>query len=111
MPGLTFSNAQFDKFGGRIRVFPRVCGSEHLTLPRIPLTKRNRCDSFLRMSFARELRRRARHVIGPLLGIMVASYFGYHAVEGNRGLLAWHRMTAEIANAEARLEAITKSRQ
>jgi cell division protein FtsB len=75
------------------------------------LTKRIRCDSFFGMSFARELRRRARHVVGPLIGIMVASYFGYHAVEGNRGLLAWHRMTAEIAGAEARLDQITKSRE
>ena len=65
----------------------------------------------MHMSFARELRRRARHVIGPLLGIMVASYFGYHAVEGDRGLIAWHRITAEIADAEARLDEISKERQ
>ncbi len=63
------------------------------------------------MSFARELRRRARHAIGPVLGILVVTYFGYHAVEGDRGLLAWRRMGAEIALAETRLGSISKERQ
>ncbi|MBI1778847.1 MAG: septum formation initiator family protein [Proteobacteria bacterium] len=63
------------------------------------------------MSIARELRRRARHVVGPVLGILVASYFAYHAVEGDRGLLAWRRMGVEIAEAEARLGVVAKERQ
>jgi cell division protein FtsB len=63
------------------------------------------------MSFARELKRRARHAIAPVLGILLTGYFGYHAVEGDRGLLAWRRVGAEIADAEARLDQVSHERQ
>ena len=43
------------------------------------------------MSLIGEFRSRARHVIGPVLAICAAGYFAYHAVQGERGLIAlWH---------------------
>ena len=31
-----------------------------------------------------EVRKRARHIAGPVLGACVFSYFAYHAVQGDR---------------------------
>ena len=39
-----------------------------------------------------EIRHRARHVVGPFLGICAAAYFAYHAIQGDRGLMAWARL-------------------
>jgi cell division protein FtsB len=44
----------------------------------------------------RDMRRRARGMVGPALGIALTGYFAYHLVEGDRGLLAWVRLTREI---------------
>ncbi len=35
-------------------------------------------------------------MVGPALGIALTGYFAYHLVEGDRGLLAWVRLTREI---------------
>lgn len=48
-----------------------------------------------------EIRRRARHAIGPFLGAAAVVYFGFHAVQGDRGLIAWWNLNQEIAKAEA----------
>ena len=53
------------------------------------------------MALVREIRRRAKHVVGPMLMVSVAVYFGYHAVEGDRGLIAWWQVTQQLKNAEA----------
>jgi len=51
------------------------------------------------MSLVFELKRRARHVVGPLIGSLLVAYFAYHAVEGDRGIRAWQRLDGEIAEA------------
>ena len=43
-----------------------------------------------------ELRSRARHVVGPFLGICAVVYFAYHAIQGDRGLIAWLRLEQEV---------------
>jgi cell division protein FtsB len=53
------------------------------------------------MVFAAEIRKRARFVAGPVLGISLAVYFAYHLVEGERGLIAWHRLTQQLKEAKA----------
>ncbi|MGB8275463.1 MAG: septum formation initiator family protein [Alphaproteobacteria bacterium] len=53
------------------------------------------------MSVLLEIRRRARSIVTPLLSIMVVGYFGYHAVQGDRGLIAWWQVTQQIKQAEA----------
>lgn len=50
-----------------------------------------------------EIRKRAGYVAGPLLGLTLIGYFGYHLVEGERGLLAWLHLTQRIKLAEAQL--------
>jgi cell division protein FtsB len=48
------------------------------------------------MNWSRGLRRRAPALIGPVLGIVLTGYFGYHLIVGDRGLLAWLRLTHAI---------------
>ncbi len=50
-----------------------------------------------------ELRRRARHVIGPLFGAVAVVYFSYHTLHGERGFLAWLQMKDRVRQAERRL--------
>jgi cell division protein FtsB len=52
------------------------------------------------MVLSSTLRRRIRHVILPVLGALFLGYFGYHAIQGNRGLLAYLQLTQEIRKAE-----------
>jgi len=62
------------------------------------------------MIVLRELRRRARFVLGPVVGMVLTGYFTYHLVEGDRGLLAWLSLTREIRLATANLEAVRAGR-
>jgi cell division protein FtsB len=57
----------------------------------------------VRMMIFNEIRRRARHVIGPFLGLTAVVYFGYHTIQGDRGLMAWWRLNQEIKQAEESL--------
>ena len=63
------------------------------------------------MIVLRELRRRARFILGPILGIALTGYFIYHLIEGDRGFLAWLRWTREIRAENASLEAVRAQRE
>ncbi len=58
------------------------------------------------MKMIAEIRRRARHVIGPFLGLTAVVYFAYHTVEGDRGLFAWWRLNHEVHAAETALASL-----
>jgi cell division protein FtsB len=62
------------------------------------------------MIVMRALRRRARLIIGPVLGIALTGYFAYHLVEGDRGLNAWFRLNREVRAATANLETVRAQR-
>ena len=62
------------------------------------------------MAIASILRRRAHSVIAPLLGALFVGYFAYHAVQGDRGLLAYLRLTQEIRKAEITRDLIQAER-
>jgi len=55
------------------------------------------------MAILTEIRRRARHTIGPFLGLTMVLYFAYHAVQGDRGLLAWWQLNKDVRVAESTL--------
>jgi cell division protein FtsB len=57
-----------------------------------------------------ELRRRCRHVVGPMIGLGAVAYFAYHTVEGDRGVQAYFRLQGEILDAEMRLARISSER-
>ena len=60
------------------------------------------------MNVLRELRRPARVLIGPALGIALTGYFAYNLVEGDRGFLAWRRLTQQIRAENARLDSASR---
>jgi cell division protein FtsB len=62
------------------------------------------------MMIFNEIRRRARHAIGPFLGLTAVVYFGYHTIQGDRGLMAWWRLNQEIKQAEESLSHLEDAR-
>jgi cell division protein FtsB len=62
------------------------------------------------MIVMREIRRRARALTWPAIGIIVTGYFGYHLVEGDRGLRAWVRLSQELRQAQQQLEVASAKR-
>ena len=62
------------------------------------------------MIVLREIRRRRKVLVGPLLGIALTGYFAYHLVEGDRGLRAWVRQTQELRGAKENLAAVSAER-
>jgi len=62
------------------------------------------------MIVLREMRRRARVLIAPVLGLALTGYFAYHLVEGDRGLRAWMRITQELRQAKSNLADVAAER-
>ena len=62
------------------------------------------------MIVLREMRRRAKVLIGPVLGLALTGYFAYHLVEGDRGLRAWMRITQELRQAKSNLAEVAAER-
>lgn len=62
------------------------------------------------MGLIEEIRRRAKHVVGPLFGIVAVAYFAYHTVHGDRGVLALLQMQERVTEAERRLEGLEKQK-
>jgi cell division protein FtsB len=44
------------------------------------------------------------------LGVGLATYFGYHALTGSRGLLAWRDLNTELASTRQELETLRAER-
>jgi cell division protein FtsB len=53
------------------------------------------------MAVGREIKRRAKAVIAPLIFLAVVGYFGWNAVQGNRGLVAYAQRQELLAQAQA----------
>jgi cell division protein FtsB len=62
------------------------------------------------MIVLREMRRRARVLVGPVFGMALTGYFAYHLVEGDRGLNAWVRLTQELHTAKDELAVASAER-
>jgi cell division protein FtsB len=46
-----------------------------------------------------ELRQRARHVVGPIIGTALVVYVAYNTVQGDRGLIAYWQLTKQVEQA------------
>ncbi len=51
----------------------------------------------------REIRKRARFLIAPLLGSLALVYLIYFGIQGDRGLLAWIQRGHDVVVAEQKL--------
>jgi cell division protein FtsB len=63
------------------------------------------------MALFKDIRTYARQVVGPTLAVSVFAYFAYHAVEGDRGLLAWIQLEQEVESTQAELTKISRARE
>jgi cell division protein FtsB len=53
------------------------------------------------MAMVREIRRRARQIAPQVAFACIAGYFAYHAVQGERGLLAYVQLQQQLEQAKA----------
>ncbi len=51
------------------------------------------------MAILYEIRVRARKILPTVLAASVVGYFGYHALHGERGFLAWRELKGDLAAA------------
>jgi cell division protein FtsB len=58
-----------------------------------------------------DIKRRARHMIGPILGCLLVAYFVYHSIQGDRGMLAWYRLDQLIDEAEVSRRSLDARRE
>ena len=62
------------------------------------------------MSVLREIRRQAKQVVVPVLGIAALGYFAYHAIQGDRGLFAWMALNQQLKQTRALADAVGAQR-
>lgn len=55
--------------------------------------------------------RRFKSLAAQLVGACIAGYFIYHAVQGDRGILAWLRVNQQLEEAQQDLVATTAQRE
>lgn len=53
-----------------------------------------------------EISRKLQQIVGPIIAITLLSYFVYHIIQGERGLLSWMRLKQKIATLEHKLEGV-----
>jgi len=63
------------------------------------------------MSALVELRRHSRRAAVPLLGALMAVYFGYHGLTGDRSLRTYFRLNQDLAEAKDQLDGARAERQ
>jgi len=63
------------------------------------------------MSAYSEIRRHSLSAIVPVICFAAIGYFCYHAIEGDRGINAYTRLTLQIQETETALAAVTAERQ
>ncbi len=53
------------------------------------------------MAILTEIRVRARKILPTVLAASVVGYFGYHALHGDRGFLAWRELKQDLSAARS----------
>jgi len=68
------------------------------------------CDSIPFMGLLDEIRLRARHIVGPVLCLVLVGYFAYHLVNGERGFIALLQLDQQLQEAKANAAILAKER-
>lgn len=58
-----------------------------------------------------DLSGRLNHILGPLIALLLMIYFGYHIVQGERGLFSWMRLRQKISESEEHLAQIQSEKE
>ena len=59
---------------------------------------------------ALDFRKGLRTLAPQILGAAICAYFAYHAVQGDRGLIAWLQLSRELAESETVLAGLAAER-
>ena len=62
------------------------------------------------MGLFSELRLRARYIVGPIFGICAIGYFAFHAIRGERGLIALRQLSHRVELARPEYSKIKSQR-
>ncbi len=62
------------------------------------------------MLLLHEVRKRARHIAAPVLGASIFLYFAYHAIQGDRGIIAWLWLSQQVEEAVVTAKTISAER-
>lgn len=57
-----------------------------------------------------EFKARLRAILGPVCGISLIAYLSYHAVQGDRGLIAHRQITQQLVAAQIRHKTLLRQR-
>ncbi len=57
------------------------------------------------------IRRRGRALIAPSLLLLVAAYFAYHTIQGQRGLIAYARLSLEVERSAGELRSVAAEKR
>jgi len=63
------------------------------------------------MTMSPEFKKRLRQAIGPTVGACLFGYFVYHAIEGDRGIMAWLRISQQLAQSKGTLASLEGERK
>lgn len=55
------------------------------------------------MGIIREIKVRAGQIAGPVIGMTVVVYFAYHAIQGDRGLIALGKLRQDVGELQAQV--------
>ena len=56
------------------------------------------------MGLFKEIRAKARYVVGSVLAVFIVVYLVYHVISGDRGLIAWWRLSQEAVVTQAKVK-------
>ena len=63
------------------------------------------------MILIREARKRGRQIVVPIFAAVIAGYFAFHAVLGNRGIFAYADLNEELREAQVKLTEVRGQRE
>ncbi len=55
------------------------------------------------MAFSEEFAQRAKDIAAPLIATCLVVYIGFHAIQGERGLVTWLQLSQQIEQTQAAL--------
>jgi cell division protein FtsB len=58
-----------------------------------------------------DLTGRLNQILAPLIALLVMIYFGYHILQGERGLFSWMRLRQKITDSEQHLAVIQSEKE
>ena len=63
------------------------------------------------MILIREARKRGRQIVVPIFAAVIAGYFAFHAVLGDRGIFAYADLSEEVREAQLKLAEVQGRRE